>query len=97
MVIIRSLVATDRDPPLSLVAVRQLFAVAWALSSPAYLLWTIAIVRRFSSPVGDRSSPLVVLLSLVPRRSHVVIVQSLVGNHSLLSVDDDRSSSLVVR
>ena len=89
IVIIRSLVAKDRGPPLSLVAVRQLSVVAWAFSSSVRLLWTIAIVRRFSSPVGDRSSPLVGCSSLVRRRSRVVIVQSLVGKDcdpSLLAV-----------
>ena len=74
---------------LSLVAVRQLFVVASAFSSSVRLLWTIAIVLCFSSPVGDRSSPLVVRLSLVRSRSRVVIVQSLVGKDcdpSLLAV-----------
>ena len=88
-VIIRSLVAKDRGPPLSLVAVRQLFVIACALSSSVCLLWTIAIVRCFSSPVGDRSSPIVVRSSLVRSRSRVVIVQSLVVKYcdpSLLAV-----------
>jgi len=59
--------------------VRQLLVVASAFSSSVCLLWTIAIVRCFSSPVGDRLSPLVARLSLVRRRSRVVMIRLLVG------------------
>ena len=94
IVIIRLLGAKDRGPPLSLVAVRQLSVVAWAFSSSVRLLWTIAIVRRFSSPVGDCSSLLVARLSLVRCRSRVVIIPSLVVEDcypSLLLVSGGRS------